>query len=58
MALITKNAGGYASDGARDVLAIEPSALAETTPLYLGSAGLVREVEEMIGGTRARAPGS
>jgi fructose-1,6-bisphosphatase I len=58
MALITKNAGGYASDGARDVLSIEPSALAETTPLYLGSAGLVREVEAMISGPRARAPGS
>lgn len=58
MALITKNAGGYASDGARDILELEPSALAETTALYLGSAGLVREVEEMISGPRARAPGS
>jgi fructose-1,6-bisphosphatase len=48
MAFITKHAGGYASDGSRDVLSIVPSALAETTPLYLGTAGLVKEVESLI----------
>jgi len=50
MALIAKQAGGYASDGSRDVLSILPDALAATTPLYLGSSGLVREVEALISG--------
>ncbi len=50
MAFITKHAGGYASDGYRDVLSNAPSALAETTPLYLGTAGLVKEVESLIRG--------
>jgi fructose-1,6-bisphosphatase I len=50
MAYITKRAGGYASDGTRDVLSLTPTALAETTPLYVGSPGLVREVEAMIAG--------
>ncbi len=58
MAFVTKHAGGYASDGARDILAVAPSALAETTPLYLGSAGLVREVESLIADPRARPRGS
>ncbi len=48
MALITRDAGGRASDGRRDVLSITPAALAETTPLYLGSPGLVNEVESLI----------
>ncbi|MGA2199020.1 MAG: fructose-1,6-bisphosphatase, partial [Nitrososphaerales archaeon] len=48
LAFNTKHAGGYASDGSRDVLSIVPSALAETTPLYLGTAGLVKEVESLI----------
>jgi fructose-1,6-bisphosphatase I len=50
MAFITKRAGGYASDGSRDILSLAPTALAETTPLYLGSPGLVREVESLIMG--------
>jgi fructose-1,6-bisphosphatase I len=50
MAFITKHAGGYASDGSRDVLSLMPSDLAETTPLYLGTAGLVKEVESLIRG--------
>jgi fructose-1,6-bisphosphatase I len=57
MAFITKHAGGYASDGSRDVLSILPSELAGTTPLYLGSAGLVREVESLIG-AKATGPES
>jgi fructose-1,6-bisphosphatase I len=51
MAFITKRAGGYASDGSNDILSIAPTALAETTPLYLGSSGLVREVESLIKGS-------
>jgi fructose-1,6-bisphosphatase I len=51
MGFIAKNAGGYASNGVRDVLSVAPSALAETTPLYLGSKGLVKEAESLIGGS-------
>ncbi len=48
MAYINEQAGGYASDGSRNVLDIEPAGLAETCPLYIGSADLVRELEKEI----------
>ena len=51
MALITRQAGGSASDGSKDILSLLPSELAETTPLYLGSTDLVREVESLIRGS-------
>jgi fructose-1,6-bisphosphatase I len=51
MAFIARNAGGYASDGTRDVLSVVPSELAETTPLYVGSRELVKEAESLIGGS-------
>jgi fructose-1,6-bisphosphatase I len=54
MAYITRQAGGYATDGLGDALLVEPSSLADTTPIYLGSAPLVRELEELI---RATGPG-
>ncbi|MGA2665466.1 MAG: class 1 fructose-bisphosphatase [Nitrososphaerales archaeon] len=58
MALIAKQAGGSSSDGEREVLSLAPKELAETTPLYVGSTVLVREVEGLIRAPRARAPGS
>jgi fructose-1,6-bisphosphatase I len=48
MAFINEQAGGYASDGAGNVLDIEPVGLADTSPLYIGSASLVRELERRI----------
>lgn len=48
MAFITEQAGGYASDGKRSLLDIEPRYLTETSPAYLGSAPLVRELENYI----------
>ena len=48
MAFINEEAGGYASDGRRNILDIEPASLAETSPAYIGSASLVREREGMI----------
>ncbi|MDG6982675.1 MAG: fructose-1,6-bisphosphatase [Nitrososphaerota archaeon] len=45
MAFINEQAGGYASDGSTNVLDLAPSGLAETSPLYIGSASLVREIE-------------
>ena len=52
MAFINEQAGGYASDGRRNILDIDPSSLAETSPAYMGSAPLVRELEEKIASGR------
>jgi fructose-1,6-bisphosphatase I len=48
MAYINEQAGGYASDGRRNILDIEPKALAEPSPAYIGSAALVRELERSV----------
>jgi len=48
MAYITRQAHGASSDGSRDILAIAPSDLAETTPLYMGTQSLINEVEAML----------
>jgi fructose-1,6-bisphosphatase I len=45
MAFINEQAGGYASDGKGNILDIEPVELADTSPLYIGSTSLVRELE-------------
>lgn len=50
MAYITREAHGFASDGSRDILSLSPSSLAESTPVYMGTESLVREVESMIAG--------
>ncbi len=55
MAYITNQAGGYASDGHGDALLIEPTSLADTTPIYLGSPELVSELDSLI---RAKDLGS
>lgn len=41
LAFICHGAGGRASDGRQDILDIQPTALHQRTPLYLGSASLV-----------------
>jgi fructose-1,6-bisphosphatase I len=51
MAYITRQAHGKASDGSKEILAIEPTALAETTPLYMGSAQTVTELERALAGS-------
>ncbi len=48
MAYINQQAGGYASDGKADILDIEPGSLSETSPAYIGSASLVRELEKQV----------
>jgi fructose-1,6-bisphosphatase I len=48
MAYLNEQAGGYASDGAKNILDIEPEALAETSPAYIGSASLVKELEAKV----------
>jgi fructose-1,6-bisphosphatase I len=48
MAFLARQAGGRASDGARDILEIVPDELHQRTPLYLGSAAFVDEVEAFL----------
>ena len=48
MAYINEQAGGYATNGRGNILDIEPKTLAETSPFYIGSAPLVRELEAKV----------
>ena len=48
MAFITEQAGGYSTDGARSILDGAPQSLSDTSPAYLGSDSLTREVEGLI----------
>jgi fructose-1,6-bisphosphatase I len=58
MAMIVTQAGGRATDGERDILTIQPQALHQRVPVYLGSHESVSTVERFIsGGVSARANG-
>ena len=48
LAFIAEEAGGAASDGQRRILDLEPRALHERTPLFLGSAEDVAECESFV----------
>jgi fructose-1,6-bisphosphatase I len=48
LAYIAHHAGGYASDGNRDILDIRPSSLHQRTPLFIGDKNLVKKAEEYI----------
>ncbi|MBN2146753.1 MAG: class 1 fructose-bisphosphatase [Anaerolineales bacterium] len=48
LAFIASQAGGYASDGIRDILDLQPTSLHQRTPLFIGNADLVRQAEEYI----------
>jgi len=50
LALICEQAGGYASDGCRPVLDIEPEQLHQRSALYIGSEDDVRLAERMVSG--------
>jgi fructose-1,6-bisphosphatase I len=52
MAYITAQAGGYATDGTRSLLEVEPTSLSDTSPAYLGSSSLAREIEDLISQNR------
>ncbi len=45
LAFIAEQAGGYASDGTRNILDIEPDSLHQRTPLYIGNRELVEKAE-------------
>jgi fructose-1,6-bisphosphatase I len=48
MAFLVKQAGGYASDGKTDILDLEASNLAQTTPIFIGSRLEVKKAEEYL----------
>jgi fructose-1,6-bisphosphatase I len=48
LAFIASQAGGYASDGHRDILNIQPDFLHQRTPLFIGNTELVKKAEEFI----------
>ncbi len=47
-AFIAEQAGGYASDGLGRILDIQPQALHERTPLFIGNRSLVEKAEDFI----------
>lgn len=48
LAFLIEQAGGYASDGIGDVLDIQPHALHQRTPLFIGNRELVESAEQFI----------
>ena len=48
LALICREAGGWAIDGCRDILDIKPTELHQKTPLYIGSRALVQRAEAFL----------
>jgi fructose-1,6-bisphosphatase I len=50
MAMVVEQAGGKASDGCRRILDIEPEALHQRTPLYMGSTEFVGLAEAYLAG--------
>jgi fructose-1,6-bisphosphatase I len=48
LAFIAQQAGGYASDGRRSILDIQPTSIHQRTPLFIGSRDLVEKAEEFI----------
>jgi fructose-1,6-bisphosphatase I len=48
LAFLAEQAGGYASDGQRNILDIKPDHLHQRTPLFIGNRDLVLKAEEFI----------
>lgn len=48
LAFIVEQAGGYASDGTRNILDIQPTSLHQRTPLFIGNRELVEKAEAFI----------
>ncbi len=48
LAFLIQQAGGYASDGQRPILDIEPESIHQRTPLYIGNRPLVERAEHYI----------
>lgn len=48
LAFIAEQAGGYASDGVRSILDIQPESLHQRTPLFVGNREMVEEAEKYL----------
>jgi len=48
LAFIVEEAGGYASDGYRNILDVQPENLHHRTPLFIGNRELVERAEEFV----------
>lgn len=48
LSYLIEQAGGYASDGCRPILEIEPTELHQRTPLFMGNRSLVQQAEAFI----------
>ena len=47
-AYLTKQVGGYASDGHRDILEIVPNDIHQHTPLFVGNKNEVERLEKLL----------
>jgi fructose-1,6-bisphosphatase I len=56
LALIVKQAGGRATDGCTDILNLEPEALHQRTPLFIGSAEFVDLAQAYLAEDRVQVP--
>jgi fructose-1,6-bisphosphatase I len=56
LAFIVKHAGGRAIDGETDILKIEPDALHQRTPLFIGSAEFVDMAQAFLAEDRVQVP--
>ncbi len=54
LAMVVKEAGGYASDGQDPILEIQPTDLHQRVPLYIGSKEDVKTAEAFLSGERPR----
>ena len=48
LAYLVEQAGGYATDGRRAILEIEPDSIHQRTPLYIGNRSLVDRLEQYL----------
>ena len=48
LAMIAEQAGGYATDGRRPILDIQPTSLHQRVPLFIGNADVTKKAEEYI----------
>jgi fructose-1,6-bisphosphatase I len=48
LAFLAQEAGGYASDGTRSIMDIEPTSLHQRTPFYIGNMSLVQQAETLL----------
>ena len=52
LAMVVREAGGYASDGKGPILEIQPTELHQRIPLYIGSKEDVETAEAFLSGER------